>query len=71
MTFEIIEINYFPNFLKKWPILNHPMCWSLIVEDFEYLNFHATENGINYWPQFFLNIQKICPLQKKKTLRAR
>lgn len=55
---------------EKWPILNHPMGWSLIIEDFRYLELNATENSINQWTQFFLNIQKISPLEKKKILRA-
>ncbi|KAL0116442.1 hypothetical protein PUN28_009827 [Cardiocondyla obscurior] len=55
---------------QKWPILNHPMGWVLIAHDFEYLKYNTTENSIDQWPQFFLNIQKICPLQKKKIVKA-
>jgi len=55
---------------EKWPILNHPMGWLLIVQDFQHLELSTAEDAINQWPQFFLNVQKICPLQKKKILRV-
>jgi len=50
---------------EKWPILNHPMGWLLIVQDFQHLELSTAEDAINQWPQFFLNVQKIYPLQKK------
>ncbi|XP_036139039.1 uncharacterized protein LOC118644497 isoform X2 [Monomorium pharaonis] len=56
---------------EKWPILIHPMGWLLIVHDFQYLEYCTTEDGISQWPQFFSNVAKICPLEKKKIFRAR
>lgn len=56
---------------EKWPILNHPMGWSLIVEDFKYLELHSTEDSISQWPQFFTNLKKLCPLTKKTIPRVR
>lgn len=57
--------------LEKWPILSHPMGWSLIVEDFRHFERNATENDINIWTRFFSNIEKINPLAKKKIPRTR
>lgn len=51
---------------EKWPILNHPMGWVLILQDFQFLDLSASEDAIKQWPQFFQNLQKICPLEKKK-----
>lgn len=55
---------------EKWPILNHPMGWLLILQDFQYLELNAEEDAISQWPQFFQKIQQICPLDKKKILRV-
>ncbi|XP_071652598.1 uncharacterized protein [Temnothorax longispinosus] len=55
---------------EKWPILNHPMGWKLIVQDFEHFELSSTEDAINQWPQFFRNVLKVCPLEKKKTVRV-
>lgn len=54
---------------KKWPILCHPMGWLLILEDFKYLELCAID-AISEWSQFFRNVQQICHLEKKKTIRA-
>lgn len=55
---------------KKWPILYHPMGWLLIREDFKYLELCAIDAANSQWPQFFRNLQTICPLEKKKNLRV-
>lgn len=55
---------------EKWPILNHPMGWLLIVQDFEHFELSSTKDAINQWPQFFQNVLKVCPLEKKKTVRV-
>jgi len=55
---------------KKWPILYHPMSWSLILQDFKYLELCTVDDAISQWPQFFQNVQKVCPLEKKKNVRA-
>lgn len=54
---------------EKWPILEHPHAYSLIKDDF--LNYKITQDPIDYdgikqWPEFFENIKKVCPLDKKK-----
>lgn len=56
--------------LEKWPILTHPMGWLLIVQDFEYFELSSTEDAISQWPQFFQNVLKVCPLEKKKIPRV-
>jgi len=66
MILQTNGISYLPKYSKKWPILNHPMGWLLIVQDFQHLELSTAEDAINQWPQFFLNVKKICPLQKKK-----
>lgn len=53
---------------EKWPILNHPMGWLLIVQDFQHLELNAIEDVLSQWPQFFQNVLKVCPLEKKKIL---
>lgn len=55
---------------EKWSILTHPKGYSLIVLDFQHLELGATEDAISQWLQFFQNVLKICPLDKKNILRV-
>lgn len=55
---------------KKWPILYHPMSWSLILQDFKYLEKCTVDDAISQWPQFFQNVLKVCSLEKKKNVQA-
>ncbi|XP_025154494.1 uncharacterized protein LOC112588519 [Harpegnathos saltator] len=56
--------------LEKWPILTHPMSWLLIVQDSENFELSSSEDAISQWPQFFQNVLKVYPLEKKKIARV-
>lgn len=55
---------------KKWPTLNHPLGWSLLVEDFTNVKLCTKEDAISMWPQFFNKVHTMCPLDKKKIVRV-
>lgn len=53
--------------LSQWPVLKHPTAYTLIDEDFRFLNLTA-DNCINNWFQFFSKIQEVCPLKDDKVI---
>ncbi|EFN73373.1 hypothetical protein EAG_05217 [Camponotus floridanus] len=50
---------------SQWPVLKHPTAYTLIDEDFKFLNL-TSEDCINRWFQFFSKIEEICPLKDEK-----
>lgn len=52
---------------SKWPVLKHRITYTLIDEDFRFLNL-TSEDCKNNWFQFFSKIQEVCPLKDDKVI---